>query len=327
MNKKWNVLIPQDVPAEAKRQLEEMGCVITMGRGHGEADLIADIATADVLIARTAPVTRQVLQAAHSLKIISRFGVGVDNIDLDAAAEMGVWVANTPEANSATVAEHAVAMMLALATDLVDSCTEMRKGNFAYRNQVMGHDLGGKTLSVIGLGRIGRHLADICAKGFGMRVVAYDPFLPREREIPGVAVLDDWDQAWREGDFVSLHLPLNENTRGSVGNKEFALMKKSAYLVNCSRGEVVRESDLVASLQAGEIAGAALDVFEKEPPETDNPLFAMANVIVTPHDASFTHESFRRMGEHMVRNVRDVLSGGRPSWPVNNPQTARPSAL
>ena len=320
MSKHWKILIPQDVPEEAKKELEEMGCVLTMGRGISENDIIADIGDADALVARTAPLTRRILEAAPKLKIISRFGVGVDNIDLEAAAKLGIWVANTPQANSATVAEHAVAMMLALATDLVDSCNATRNGNFTYRNQVMGIDLGGKTLSIVGLGRIGRHLAHICKNGFGMNVVAYDPFLPEGVSVDGVTMLDDWNRAFREGDFVSLHLPLNDNTRGSVGNKEFALMKKSAYFINCSRGEVVREADLIASIQAKEIAGAGLDVFETEPPDPANPLFSMPNVVVTPHDSSFTHESFRRMGQHMVQNIRDVFDGGAPTWPANKPE-------
>ncbi len=316
------VLIPQDVPDAAKQMLVDLGCDIRMGRGIGEADIIADIADADFLVARTAPLTRSILQAATKLRLISRFGVGVDNIDLDAAAELGIWVANTPEANSATVAEHALAMMLACSIDLVNSCNETKKGNFAYRNQVMGTDLGGKTLSIIGLGRIGRRLAHI-ASGLSMRVIAYDPFIPRDQLQPGIEIVDDYDDAFRQADFVSLHLPLSENTRGSVGHKEFALMKRSAYFINCSRGEVVRESDLVAALEAGEIAGAGVDVFETEPPSQDNPLFQLPNVIATPHDASFTHEAFARMGEHMVQNIRDVLEGREPTWPVNRPAVQR----
>lgn len=321
MSKKWKVLIPQDVPEEAKKELEDMGCVLKMGRGITEDAIIADIGDADALVARTAPITRRVLEAAPRLKIVSRFGVGVDNVDIDAATSMGIWVTNTPQANSATVAEHTVALMLALATDLVDSCNATRGGNFAYRNQVMGMDLGGKTLSIVGLGRIGRHLAQICKYGFGMNVIAYDPFLPEGTAVDGVTVIDDWNRAFREGDFVSLHLPLNDNTRGSVGNKEFALMKKTAYFINCSRGEIVRETDLIASIQAKEIAGAGLDVFEMEPPDPANPLFSLPNVVVTPHDSSFTHESFRRMGQHMVQNIREVFSGGAPAWPVNKPES------
>jgi Phosphoglycerate dehydrogenase and related dehydrogenases len=316
------VLIPQDVPEQAKNALVGLGCAVRMGTGITEDALIADIGDADFVVARTAPYTRRVLEAARRLRCISRFGVGVDNIDLAAAATFGIWVANTPEANSATVAEHALAMMFACAIDLVNACNETKKGNFNYRNQVMGIDLGGKTLSIIGLGRIGRRLA-VIAQALSMRVVAYDPFVPTGQEPGGVVMVDDYDQAFREADFLSLHLPLTENTRGSVGHREFALMKRSAYFVNCSRGEVVREADLIAALESGEIAGAAIDVFETEPPSSDNPLFRLPNVVVTPHDASFTHEAFGRMGEHMVHNIRDVLEGRVPTWPVNRPEAPR----
>lgn len=316
----YTVLIPQDIPDTGKKFLEEYGCRIRMGSGATEADLIRDIADVDAVVARTAPYTRAVLEAGKKLKIVSRFGVGVDNIELAAASELGIWVTNTPEANSATVAEHALAMMLAFATDLVDACSEARKGNFAYRDRVMGVDLGGKTLSIIGLGRIGRRLAHMTGVGLGMRVLGCDPFWDQSQPISGVAAAAEWDQAFREADFISLHLPLTPNTRGCVGHKEFALMKKTACLVNCARGEVLREDDLIAALQNKEIAGAALDVFEKEPPDAANPLFRMPNVVVTPHCASFTRGSMDRMGEHMAQNIRDVMAGREPAWPVARPK-------
>ena len=315
----FSVLIPQDIPESAKALLRKMGCEVKMGRGQTESDIIADIADCDAVVTRTVPYTRAIFEAAKKLRIASRFGVGVDNIDINAATELGIWVANTPQANSATVAEHTIALILSLATDLVDSCAETRKGNFAYRNQVMGRDLGGKTLAIIGIGKIGSHLARIASAGFGMNVIAYDPFISSNQVPDYITLTPNREQAFRDADFVSLHLPLNDETRGCIGANEFSLMKKSSCLINCSRGEVVNEQALIAALQSGEIAGAALDVFEKEPPEADNPLLSMKNVIVTPHDASFTHEAFDRMGEHMAQNINDVISGRNPTWPVNNP--------
>ncbi len=319
---RWTVLIPQDIPEQAKALLENMGCTITRGTGHSEEDIIAAIPDCDALVARTAPITRTILEAGKKLRIISRYGVGVDNIDVAAAEELGIWVANTPEANSATVAEHTIALLLACAIDLVDSCIAQRAGDFNYRNQIMGTDLGGKTLGLVGLGRIGRHVAKIAGAGFGMHVLAYDPYIA-EADVPaGVSLTKEWDRVFAEADFVSAHLPLSEKTARSIGAREFGLMKKNAWFVNCARGGVVAEDELVAALQAGEIAGAALDVFEKEPPDADNPLFAMKNVIVTPHSASFTSGSFARMGEHMAKNIQDVLNGGAPTWPVNRPKLA-----
>lgn len=315
----FTVLIPQDIPAEGKQLLEQMGCTVKMGRGHTEQDIIADIADCEAVVTRTAPYTRAVLEAGKKLKIISRYGVGVDNIDLKAADELGIWVANTPQANSATVAEHAIAMMMACAIDLVNACVETRNGNFAYRNQVMGTDLGGKTLGIVGVGKIGAHMAKIASAGFGMRVIGYDPYVAADKAPAGVTMVKEWDAVFRDADFVSVHLPLTDKTRRAIGAREFGLMRKTAYFINCARGEVVAEQDLVAALRAGRIAGAALDVFDKEPPDADNPLFSMKNVVVTPHDASFTRESFARMGEHMAKNIQDVMSGNRPTWPVNKP--------
>ena len=319
----YTVLIPQDVPEEAKEELRQMGCVVKMGSGYSEADIIRDVVDCDALVARTAAFTRAVLEAGKKLKIVSRFGVGVDNVDLKAAEELGIWVANTPQANSTTVAEHALAMMMACAIDLVDSCNEMRKGNFAYRNKVLGTDLGGKTLGVLGLGKIGAHLAKIASAGLGMQVLAYDPFVEQAKAPVGVTMLTDRDALFQRADFISVHLPLCEETRGAVGARELSLMKETAYLINCARGEVIVESDLIEALKAKKIAGAALDVFEKEPPDVDNPLFAMPNVLVTPHDASFTKESFGRMGQHMVQNIKDVMAGNPPTWPANQPRFPR----
>jgi D-3-phosphoglycerate dehydrogenase len=315
----YTVLLPQDLPAEAKTQLLKIGCTVKMGRGFSEAGIIADIEDCEAVAARTARIGRKAIEAGKKLRIISRFGVGVDNIDLAAAEESGVWVANTPQANSVSVAEHAVALMLAAANDMVDSCTEVRKGNFAYRDQVSGIELHGKTLGIVGLGRIGRHVAAIAGMGLGMRVLAYDPFVAPGQLPEYVLVAGGWEQVFRESDFVSLHLPVTPQTRRSVGRKEFSVMRKSAWLINCARGELVAEDELIEALRSGEIAGAALDVLEKEPPVPDNPLFSLKNVLVTPHESAFTRESIFRMGEHMAQNIRDVMSGRKPSWPVNNP--------
>ncbi|MDR1535814.1 MAG: hydroxyacid dehydrogenase [Planctomycetota bacterium] len=318
----YKVLIPQDIPPEAKALLERAGGEIKMGRGRAESDLIADIPDCEALVARTVPVTRAVLEAAGKLRIISRFGVGVDNIDLAAADSLGIWVANTPQANSLSVAEHVVALMLACATDLIAAGSEMRRGNFAYRDRVMGFELAGKTLGIVGLGRIGGALAKIAGDGLSMRIIAHDPYLKPELAPPGVEMAGEWDRVFREGDFVSLHLPGGPGAR-KIGAREFALMKETAILVNCARGELVVEKDLLAALRSGRIGGAALDVFEKEPPDPDNPLLVLPNVVATPHDSSFTREAFRRMGEHMAKNIEEVMSGRRPAWPVNNPMAGR----
>ena len=319
MAKKYRVLIPQDIPESGKELLRRIDCEPVMGTGASEETIKREIRGCRALVARTAPITRAILEAADELAVISRFGVGVENIDIAAATERGVWVANTPQANSISVAEHAIAMLLACATNLVAADAQTKRGNFAFRNQTMGIELYGRTLGIAGLGRIGRHMARIAGPGLGMRVLAHDPYLARENAPEGVIMTDSLETLLADSDAVSLNFPATPETKASFGRRQFALMKPGALFINCSRGEVVVETDLAEALRAKRIAWAALDVFEPEPPAADNPLFSLPNVVATPHTASFTRGAFDRMAEHMVHNIANVLSGGKPAWPVNNP--------
>lgn len=320
MSKK--VLIPQYVPEELKTYLKEFGYEPVDGRGFSEEDIVADLTEtgSEAVVARTAHYTRKVMEAGKDLKIIARYGVGLDAIDLKAAEELGLWVTYTPAANYTTVAEHTVGLMLVCAHNMAAAIAENKAGNFAFRNTVVGCDLMGRTVGILGFGKIGRHVAKICKDGLGMRVVAYDPYVGPASAPEGVEITGDWERVFREADFVNCHMPLTDSTRGIVGSREFSLMKPTAFLINAARGGVVDERALIEALQEGRIAGAGLDVMEKEPPEKDSPLFRMPNVNVTPHMASFTRESYDRMARHTAQCIHEVLSGGTPTWPANHPR-------
>ncbi|MGE4354314.1 MAG: hydroxyacid dehydrogenase [Oscillospiraceae bacterium] len=320
----YKILIPQYVPEDSIHRLYELGCEVITDGGCSREELIASADDCDAIIARTAPYTREVLEAAKKLKIIARYGVGVDNIDLKAAAELGIWVSNTPFSNLISVAEHTVGMLLALAKNFCITDLELRQGNFAIRNSVTGSDLEGKTIGLIGMGRIGTMVAKKCLYGLDMKVIAYDPFLPPDKVPAGVELLSDWDYVFKSADVISMHLPLNDSTRGIVGAKEFSMMKKSAYFINCARGGVVNEAELVKALKTGEIAAAGLDVYEHENPGKENPLYRLKNTLLTPHTASFTHEAYYRLGVDAVKCVENVLfKGEKPVWPVNEPKHPR----
>lgn len=315
------VLIPQYVPEELKTYLKEFGCEPVDGRGFSEEDIIADLTEtgSEAVVARTAHYTRKVMEAGKNLKIIARYGVGLDAIDLEAAEELGLWVTYTPAANYTTVAEHTVGLMLVCARSMAVSIAENKAGNFAFRNTSVGCDLMGKTVGIVGFGKIGRHVAKICKDGLGMNVIAYDPYVDSASVPDGVELTRDWDRAFREADFINCHMPLTDSTRGVIGAREFSLMKPTAFLINAARGGVIDEAAMIEALQKGRIAGAGLDVTEKEPPEKDSPLFRMPNVNVTPHMASFTRESYDRMARHTAQCIDEVLTGRKPTWPANHP--------
>lgn len=313
----YRVLIPQDVAEEGKRFLRERGHEIVMGSGATAQTVANEARDCDAILVRTALVTRDVFAAAPKLKVVAKHGVGVDNIDVTAATDNGVFVTYTPTANSNTVAEHTIGLMLALARNFVRCDQALRAGNFNIRNELLGTDLEGKTLGLIGLGRIGARVAKKAAHGLDMKVIAFDPHVGAEQTPSWVERTADWETVWTSADFVSLHLPATPQTQKIVGAREFALMKPSAFVINASRGEVLDEAALFEALQQNKIAGAGLDVFDQEPPPDDHPLFGLANVVVTPHNAALTREATIRMALHAAQGIDEVLGGKPPTWPVN----------
>ncbi len=282
------------------------------------ATLKAAIADVDAVLVRVAPMSSEVVGAASRLKVIGKHGVGVDNIDIPFATGRKIAVCNTPEANGEGVANLAITLMLALSRRLRQCDAFVREGRWAGKDELMGSELLGKALGIVGTGRIGGRLAQMCQAAFDMKIYAYDPYVSAEAmAAKGINKVETVDEMMPLVDFVSIHVPLTPATKGIVGEKQFDLMKESAYLINSSRGPVVDEPALIAALQAGKIAGAGLDVFEQEPPAKDNPLFSLNNVILLPHMGGATQESMERMATHAAAGILAVLNGERPKYLMN----------
>lgn len=310
------VLICQPIHERGVQALD--GFDVQVAPNPSEATVAALLAGVEAVIVRTAPFTRRIMEAAPDLKVIARHGVGVDNIDLQAATELGILVCNTPNANALSVAEHVLVALGALAKRVLTMDRGTRKGQWEIRNEYKAFDLQGKTLGLIGLGRIGSLVAQKARAAFDLQVVGHDPYLSPERAAAlGVRLVSSVEDVLAAADFVSLHTPLTPETRGLLNKERLGRMKPTAFLLNFSRGEVVVEADLVEALRSGTIAGAALDVFDPEPPKPDNPLFGLDNVLLSPHSAALTQECVIRMATGAAEAVRDVLSGVRPEFIVN----------
>jgi D-3-phosphoglycerate dehydrogenase len=274
---------------------------------------------ADALILRTATqVTRKMIEDAAHLKVISRTGGGLNNVDIEAATDCNVVVCGVKGPQDRFVAEHTIAFMGALAKQFFYLDNETRRGSFKSRFEYRPLGLAGKKVGLIGLGRIGRIVAEISIKGFGMEVWAYDPYIePKAVEGTDIVLCEDMEEVIRTADFLSLHVPLTEKTKGLMGPKHFDLMKPTAFIINTSRGEMIQEAALVEALKNERIAGAGLDVFEKEPPDVQNPLFGLSNVIVTPHTAALTKDAVAKLAEGAAENALNVLNGKPPSYSAN----------
>jgi D-3-phosphoglycerate dehydrogenase len=289
---------------------------------NGElADLIGDY---DAIVIRSATkLTAELIERAGRLRVIGRAGVGVDNVDVDAATRRGIVVANAPESNVVSAAEHAVGLLVALARNIPQAHAALAQGRWE-RSRWGGVELADKTLGVLGFGRIGQQVARRAA-GLQMRVVAYDPFVSRERfrEL-GVERAESPDEVYSAADFVTIHLPLTADTRGAVGREAIAAMKDGVRIVNAARGELLDEDALAQGLRSGKVAGAALDVFSEEP--YSGPLLELENVVVTPHLAASTAEAQDRAGVIVAEQVAAALEGGLVTNAVNIP-AIRPEDL
>jgi D-3-phosphoglycerate dehydrogenase len=312
------VLLVDPIAGEGIDLLKENGLQVEFLQDNRGENIIRRVGDADAILVRTSKITREIIEAGTRLKVIARHGVGVDNIDLEAASERRIYVTNTPNANTISVAEHVMGLILALAKNMRKADIALRGGRFEVRNQYIGVELEGKTLGIVGLGKIGQKVGRIAAYGFGMNVVGYDPYVRSEQLDSAIELTSDWDRVFRESDFVSLHLPLLESTRGMVGMKEFKKMKPTAYLINAARGGVANERDLIEALREGRIAGLGTDVYEQEPPAKDNALFLMENTVTTPHMAAHSREAMVKMATHAAQGIVEVLvKKADPSWPVN----------
>jgi D-3-phosphoglycerate dehydrogenase len=277
----------------------------------------------EALCVRLTKIPRSLIEAAPDLKIISRHGVGCDNIDVAAATDNGVVVATVGLANAPSVVEHTLALMLALAKRLFDVDRDVRGGDYMRKLQLEGQDIGGRTVLIIGLGRIGSRLAK-ALNGLGMQCLGVDPaYTPAQIEAMGCEPVTDFRSALPRADFVTVHTPLQDDTRNLIGARELAMMKPTAYLINCARGGIVDEKALVEALDAKRIMGAALDVQVDEPPKPNDPLLKCNRLILTPHSATSTIETHVRSAKTVAQNVLDMFDGRLPQSHVFNPEVLK----
>jgi len=314
------ILICDELNPAAMEVFRRKGLEPEVRTGMKEAELIEAARDVDALVVRSATtISRPVLEAATRLRVVGRAGIGVDNIDLEAATERGVVVMNTPRGNATTTAELAIALMLSLARHIPRADRAVRNGDWKAKG-LMGSEIAGKTLGVIGLGRIGRIVAER-ARGLGMKVVAHDPYLESDEpdgQVPGGELLG-LDELLGRADFISLHVPLTESTRNLISWESLARVKPGARLINAARGGVVDEEAVLDALAEGRLAGAAFDVFEQEPPPRDHPFFSRDDVIVTPHLGASSREAQLRVAVDIAEQISEFILKGVAENAVNAP--------
>jgi len=321
-DKDWYVLLPQPVEEEAIQPLKERGIDIVLAPDVKIESVAPLMKKARAIVLRTGIVmTEHLLDQSDDLWMISRTGAGVDNVDIKAATKRGVLVTSSIGLNTDSVVEHSLALILSLYKQIPLLDSEVRKGNFGIRYQNLPRDLNGKCLGVVGFGRIGSRVAELCHSMFNMRIIAYDPFLNakiKEKVKVWVSFVS-LEELCSASDIVSVHVPLNEDTRGLISRRQLDLMKPDAIIVNTSRGGIIDEGALIEALKKRKIAGAALDVFEKEPPDDKNPLLSMENVILTPHSAALTKECVLKMAMSATQRIIDLFDGFVPDN-IANPE-------
>lgn len=311
---------------EAMRNFENIGKVI-WADCKNEDELIETVrnANAKVIISEYFKITGRVMDASQLLKGVVVWGIGYDHVDVEAASERGIYVANTRGSNAESVAEHVFAVMLDLSRKLLRTDAFVREGGWVSReeaglpHELRAHDLYGKTLGIVGFGAIGSRVARI-ARGFNMRVLAYDPYVSVEAAKEKGAELVDLEKLLRESDFVTLHVVLTEETKRIINTRELAFMKPTAYLINASRGPVIDEEALISTLKKKKIAGAGLDVFTKEPIDLGNPLLKFDNVVVTPHCAGNSKEALKATSLMVSQEALRILGDEIPKNLVNRSQ-------
>jgi D-3-phosphoglycerate dehydrogenase len=297
----------------AQKMLEEAGCRILTSPQPGplpEDELLSSLSGCDAVIASSDPYTARIFEALPSLKLVARCGVGIDSVDLEAATAMGVVVTNTPGAMTEAVADHAFALLLAIARRIPEADTLMRSGDW---KGVLGASVYGKTLGIIGFGQIGQAVARR-ATGFLMRILAYDPPLQAlpPPQCPLGAEYTDLENLLMQSDFISLHAPCTPDTVGLIKAAQLSKMKPTAYLINTARGALVDEIALLDALERGQIAGAAIDTYQEEPLPKDHPLRRAPRCVLTPHIASQTPEAAHAMCQDCVQSVLSLLRGEKP---------------
>jgi len=318
------VLVTDPLAEEGLELLRaEPGLEVVVASKLEPAKLKAMLAEADGIVIRSGTqLTAEVLRDQPRLKAIVRAGVGVDNIDVPTATRQGIVVMNTPGGNTVSTAEHTLALILALSRNVAQANDSLKAGRWD-RNKFTGTQLGGKTLGIVGLGRVGLAVARR-AQGFDMKVIGFDPFLSAERAAElGIETVSPLDDLWGRCDYISLHTPLSAETRNLIGPEALARMKPSVRIVNCARGGLIDEPALAEALTSGRVAGAAIDVFDPEPPPADHPLVRHPKVLVTPHLGASTEEAQVSVAVEAARLLSDFFANGRIRFAVNMPTLDR----
>jgi D-3-phosphoglycerate dehydrogenase / 2-oxoglutarate reductase len=308
------VLVNEKVSPDALNILKNAAEVVYIPSGdHSEFKRLVKDVTA-VMLDTTIKFTPELMDMAPDLKVISRTGTGVDNVDIEAATERGILVLHTPDANTLTVAEHTVAFIGAVSKHLLFLDDETRKGKFkTARRYYLPVDIDGKTLGIIGYGRIGKQVAKKCMAAFNMKVIIYDPYISDEVVAPGVIRYGNEEDVYKEADILTIHVPLTDETRKHVGEKLLSLMKPSAYLINTARGNIIDESYVVRMLNEDRLKGAAFDVLTNEPPLEDEEFLMNPKTIISPHSAALTAECTVRVACEAARGIVDYLEGRMPT--------------
>ncbi|MFX0171252.1 MAG: hydroxyacid dehydrogenase [Candidatus Hodarchaeota archaeon] len=308
------ILIADSIAASATAELKKEFEVVE--QHYSPPELLNEIGKYHAIIVRSATkLRREAIEKGIQLKVIGRAGIGVDNIDVQAATERGIFVVNAPTSSTISVAEMTLAFILALGRKIVHADKKTKRNEWP-KKELMGTELYGKILGFVGCGRIGAEVVKR-AQAFGMKCIVYDPYLPLEIfEKMGVERTDNFNYLFQESDFITIHALLTDETRGMIGAKEFEVMKPSAFIVNCARGGIIDEDALFITLKEGKIAGAALDVFSIEPAK-ENRLFEFDNVYVSPHISASTKEAQERAGSITAEQVKLVLKGLKPEFCVN----------
>jgi D-3-phosphoglycerate dehydrogenase / 2-oxoglutarate reductase len=321
---KHRVIVIQPIHAEGMKILHARNDLeVIVPENPDPATWSSFLPGAEALCVRLTKIPRSLIEAAPDLKIISRHGVGCDNIDVEAATENGVVVATVGLANAPSVVEHTLSLMLALAKRLFDVDRDTRGGDYMRKLKLEAQDIGGRAVLIVGLGRIGSRLAKTL-NALGMKCLGVDPaYTPAQIEAMGCEPVTDFRSALPRADFVSLHVPLQGDTRNMIGARELGMMKPTAYLINCARGGIVDEKALIQALDSRLIMGAALDTQVDEPPKPDDPLLKCDRLILTPHSATATTETYIRSAKTVAQNVLDLFDGRLPESHVFNPDVLK----
>lgn len=314
-NQKWEVLLTESVDSAGLESLENIADITSASEYDDAESLRADAHRFDSVLVRTHSITREFLEAADNLKVISKHGTGLDNVDIDAASKEGVLLCNTPHVNATSVAEHTLALLFGVRKQLCSADRDVRRGEWAKGDHTTNL-LRGYTLGLFGCGAIGREVGEL-VQDLGMECIGYDPYVDELELPPGLSMVEDKNALFDRSDMISVHTPLTDETYHAISTNELTRLPENGVIVNTSRGRVIDENALAGALDAGEILGAGLDVFATEPPSPDNPLFELDSVIATPHIGGATAKALEELSTRAAQNIRTVYEGNVPDTTVN----------